>query len=60
MIFSFSGTVGSFIDDDWAIKEVLIDFKNLESQEHKGVFAAKAFIKSASKRGGLNKISIIN
>jgi hypothetical protein len=58
MIFSFSGIIAHWIDDDWNLVERLIDFKHLDDQEHAGEYAAKAFIKSASKRGGLNKISI--
>jgi hypothetical protein len=56
MMFSFAGTIGSFIDKDWEFVEQLIDFKVLSPDEHKGAYAAKAFVKSASSRGGLNKI----
>ncbi|KAF5335248.1 hypothetical protein D9758_017381 [Tetrapyrgos nigripes] len=58
MIFSFSGVIAHWIDDDWKLVERLVDFKHLESQEHAGEYAAKAFIQSASKCGGLNKISV--
>ncbi|KAF5372081.1 hypothetical protein D9758_005095 [Tetrapyrgos nigripes] len=59
MIFSFSGVIAHWIDDDWKLVECLVDFKHLESQEHAGEYAAKAFIQSASKRGGLNKKRIV-
>ncbi|KAF5332340.1 hypothetical protein D9758_017443 [Tetrapyrgos nigripes] len=58
MIFSFSGVIAHWIDDDWKLVERLVDFKHLESHEHAGEYAAKAFIQSASKRGGLNKMSL--
>lgn len=57
MIFTFAGTIAHFIDDDWNLVERLIDFYHLENNEHSGQHAAKAFVRSASKRGGLNKIS---
>ncbi|KAF5323186.1 hypothetical protein D9758_018065 [Tetrapyrgos nigripes] len=58
MIFSFAGMMAHWIDDDWKLVERLADFKHLDSQEHVGQYAAKAFVKSASGRGGLNKITI--
>ncbi|TFY70017.1 hypothetical protein EVJ58_g118 [Rhodofomes roseus] len=57
MMFTFAGTLAHFINDDWELVERLIDFKHLDIDEHKGVHAAKAFVKSASQRGGLNKIT---
>ncbi|KAF5349401.1 hypothetical protein D9758_015515 [Tetrapyrgos nigripes] len=59
MIFSFSGVIAHWINDDWKLVERLVDFKHLESQEHAGEYTVKAFIQSASKRGGLNKITIV-
>lgn len=56
MIFTFAGTIASFIDDDWRLVERLVDFHHLNSNEHKGQHAAKAFVKSTAKRGGLPKI----
>lgn len=57
MMFSFAGTLAHFIDDDWNLIERLIDFYHLQDKEHCGQEAANAFMHSASKRGGLNKIS---
>lgn len=57
MIFSFAASKASFINDNWELVERLIDFNVLDDDEHKGQEAAKAFVRSASKRGGLNKIS---
>ena len=59
MMFSFAGTLAHFIDDDWNLVEWLVDFNHLEDNEHRGEDAAKAFVHSASKRGGLNKTSMI-
>jgi len=59
MVFSFAGTLASFIDDDWKLVERLIDFKLLDDDDHQGKNAAKAFMKSALSRGGLDKISML-
>ena len=59
MMFTFAGTIAHFITDDWELIERLIDFRHLAINDHKGVHAAKAFVKSASARGGLNKMSNI-
>ena len=59
MIFTFAGTITNFINDDWEIVERLVDFYHIADKEHEGQYAAKAFIKSASARGGLDKISLI-
>ncbi|GJF00443.1 hypothetical protein PsYK624_167310 [Phanerochaete sordida] len=55
MVFTFAGTIASFIDDDWDLIERLVDFHHLEDDEHKGQYAAKAFVNGAAKRGGLDK-----
>ncbi len=56
MMFSFAGTLAHFIDDDWNLVERLVDFYHLQDKDHQGQEAAKAFVQSASGRGGLNKI----
>ena len=58
MIFTFSGTIASFINDDWKLVERVVDFCCLGEKEHSGDYGAKAFVRSAAARGGLNKISI--
>ena len=58
MVYTFAGTIASFIDDDWQLIEWLIDFRHLLSDEHEGVNAARAFMDSGSKRGSLDKMSI--
>lgn len=60
MMFSFAGTIGHFINDDWKLVERVIDFYHLQEKEHGGEYAAKAFMRSASKRGSLNKICIFS
>ncbi|KAJ2922967.1 hypothetical protein H1R20_g14147, partial [Candolleomyces eurysporus] len=44
MIYTFACTIASFIDDDWNLIERVIDFKPLESREHEGYHAARAFV----------------
>ena len=58
MIFSFAGSLAHFINDDWELVERLIDFYHLQSDEHQGNAAARAFVRSAATRGGLNKIRL--
>ena len=57
MMFTFAGTLAHFINDDWELVEQLIDFRHLVIDEHKGVHAAKAFVKSGTAHGSLSKIS---
>lgn len=58
MIYTYSAITGSFINDDWELEEILIDFNVLEDDEHRGQEAGKAFVASTSKRSALDKISI--
>ncbi len=59
MVFTFAGTLAHFIDDDWLLIERLVDFYHIQDDEHKGQQAAKAFVSSAAKRGGLDKICVL-
>lgn len=59
MVFTFAGTIASFINDNWEIVERLVDFYLIEDKEHEGEHAARAFVNSASQRGGLDKMSPI-
>ena len=59
MVFTFAGTIASWINDDWVLIERLVDFYHIQDKEHEGAHAAKAFITSAAARGGLDKMSII-
>jgi hypothetical protein len=58
MIYSFACSIASFIDDEWKLIERVVDFCPLESKEHEGIHAARAFIESARKVGGFKKMSI--
>lgn len=58
MIFTFAGTIAHFINDDWELIERLIDFHQLSDKEHAGEAAARAFVASARKRGGLKQIRL--
>ncbi|KAH6887802.1 ribonuclease H-like domain-containing protein, partial [Coprinopsis sp. MPI-PUGE-AT-0042] len=57
MIYTFAGTIASFIDDDWNLIERVIDFKPLEDKEHEAFHAARAFISGARQIGSLDKMS---
>ena len=56
MIFTFSGSIAHFIDNNWNLVEWLVDFHEVGDKEHAGVYAAKAFVKSAADCGSLKKI----
>ena len=58
MVFTFAGTIASFIDDDWKLVKRLVDFYHIQDKEHEGQYTAKGFVKLAAARGGLDKISI--
>ena len=36
MVFSFAGTIASFVTDDWELVERVVDFHHLEENEHEG------------------------
>ena len=58
MVFTFAGTIASFIDEDWQLIERMVNFYQIQDKDHEGEWAAKAFVKTAAERGGLDKISI--
>lgn len=58
MTFSFSGTLAHFISEDWKLVVRLVDFSCVGDDEHQGIHAARAFVKSAASRGGLDKICL--
>lgn len=57
MTYSFACSMAFFIADNWTIQERLVDFKALEENDHKGLYAAISFVRSAANRGGLKKMS---
>ncbi|KAF5378354.1 hypothetical protein D9615_002986 [Tricholomella constricta] len=58
MMFSFAGTIASWITDDWELIERVIDFHPLEDKEHEGEYAAKGLAKLLSDLGILEKITV--
>lgn len=58
MVHSFSGVTAFYIDNEWRLVERVVDFRPLESKDHEGINAAKAFIQGARSRGSLNKMSV--
>ena len=57
MVFTFACTIASFIDDDWALIERVVDFKPLQDKEHEGVHGGLAFVNGVRERGGLAQMS---
>ncbi|KAG2365695.1 hypothetical protein BDR07DRAFT_1185587, partial [Suillus spraguei] len=37
MVFTFAGTIASFINDDWELCEHLVDFHHIKDKEHEGI-----------------------
>jgi len=56
MMFSFAGTIASWISDDWELIERVVDFHPIADKEHEGQYAAQGFAKAMSDMGVLNKI----
>ena len=56
MVYTFAGTVGTFINEDWDLIEHVVDFKPLAEKEHQGLYGGKAFVHGVHEIGGLNKI----
>ncbi|KAF7360903.1 Eukaryotic translation initiation factor 3 [Mycena sanguinolenta] len=40
MMFTFCGTIGSWITEDWELVERVLDFHAIEDKEHEGLYAA--------------------
>ncbi|RXW12861.1 hypothetical protein EST38_g12992, partial [Candolleomyces aberdarensis] len=58
MIYLFACSIASFIDDDWKLIERVVDFHPLQSKEHEGIHAARAFVESARKTGAFKKMTL--
>lgn len=58
MMYSFAGTLASFVDDEWDLVELVVDFAALDTEDHSGKHSALKFAESAAKRGALIKISV--
>lgn len=57
MVYSFTCILAFFVDDDWKLVECIVNFCHLESKDHEGVNAAKAFIQGAQEHSALSKMS---
>lgn len=57
MIYTFAGTIASFVDEEWNLVERVIDFRPLEDKEHEAFHAARSFISGAREMGSLNMMS---
>ena len=55
-MISFLGITCHFIDDDWNLRDILVDFVNLEGF-HSGENMASAFVKCLLKKKILTKVS---
>lgn len=51
MVFTFAGSIASWVDEDWKLVYTLLDFHPLADKEHAGAYAAYGFAKEASKLG---------
>jgi len=59
MVFTFTGMITSWINDDWQMIECMVNFYHIQDKDHEGEWVAKAFVNTAAERGGLDKMSII-
>ncbi|KAF8226500.1 hypothetical protein L208DRAFT_1301557 [Tricholoma matsutake] len=48
MMYSFAGTIASWVTEDWELVEHVIGFEPISDKEHEGEYAAKAFAKTLS------------
>ncbi|KAF8186574.1 hypothetical protein K438DRAFT_1596191, partial [Mycena galopus ATCC 62051] len=58
MMFTFAGTIGSWITEDWELVERVLDFHPIQDKEHEGVRAAYALAGRLSQLQILEKISL--
>lgn len=57
MMFTFAGTIGSWITEDWELVERVLDFHPIEDKEHEGEYAGAFMAKRLSELQVLEKIS---
>jgi hypothetical protein len=60
MMYTFCGTLACFITEEWELMELVIGFKPLDVDEHKGEHAAHAFMKTTADVSALKKISCLS
>ncbi|KAF7328569.1 Dimer-Tnp-hAT domain-containing protein [Mycena venus] len=58
MMFTFAGTIASWVSEDWQLIERVIDFHPIGDKEHEGVYAAASLAKRLSELDILEKISL--
>ena len=58
MVYTFSGTVRCFINEDWELIERIINFKPLVEKEHQGLYGGRAFVDGMCKISSLDKICL--
>ena len=58
MVFTFTGTIAHFIDDDCQLIEHMVNFYHIQGKDHEEEWVAKAFVNTTAERGGLDKMSI--
>jgi hypothetical protein len=59
MMFTFAGTIGSWITEDWELVERVLDFHPIEDKEHQGAYAAIGMGTRLSELDVLEKISLL-
>ena len=57
MVFTFAGAIEYFIDKEWDLIEHMVNFYHIQDKDHEGQWAAKVFVNTVVKRGGLDKMS---
>lgn len=57
MIFSFVGTIASWITADWELKERVLESRPILYKEHEGECAGRGFVKALSEFNIVQKIS---
>jgi SAM-dependent MidA family methyltransferase len=57
MMFTFAGTIGSWITEEWELVERVLDFHPIEDKEHEGEYAAASMAQRLSELQVLEKIS---
>lgn len=51
MMFTFAGTIASWVTEDWELVERVINFHPIVDKEHEGEFVAKAMAKALVRHG---------
>jgi hypothetical protein len=57
MMFTFAGTIATWIDDDWNLIERVVGFSQVDRHEHTGSGSAKVLFEAMRDIGTASKIS---